>query len=139
TRLYDCDQQSNRLLNSKPPGEHDLGFQYSYDAHGNMIKMPHLAQMDWDFKDQLHVVDLGGGGKAYYVYDSAGQRVRKVIERQGGLIEERIYLGGYEVFRRLNGQGNINLERETLHVMDDKRRVALVETKTIDVDALPNS
>lgn len=139
TRLYECEQQSNRLLNTKPSGEHDLGFPYSYDAHGNMVKMPHLAEMDWDFKDQLHVVDLGGGGKAYYVYDSAGQRVRKVIERQGGLIEERIYLGGYEVFRRLDGQGKITLERETLHVMDDKRRVALVETKTIDVDALPNT
>jgi RHS repeat-associated protein len=87
--------------------------------------------MEWDFKDQLRMVDLDGGGKAYYAYDSAGQRVRKVWEKSG-LIEERIYLGGgYEVFRRRNG-GVLKLERETLHVMDDKRSIAMVETKTVN-------
>jgi RHS repeat-associated protein len=57
-----------------------------------------------------------------------------------GLIEERIYLGGFEIFRSHSPgvAGNIDastatLERETLHVMDDKQRVALVETRTLDV------
>jgi RHS repeat-associated protein len=89
--------------------------------------------MQWDFKDQLQQVDLGGGGTAYYVYDAAGQRVRKVVERSAGLREERIYLGGFEVFRRYGGSG-LKLERETLHVMDDQRRIALVETKTVDTE-----
>jgi YD repeat-containing protein len=40
---------------------------YPYDAHGNMTRMPHLLTMDWDFRDQLQHVDLGGGGNAYYV------------------------------------------------------------------------
>ena len=45
-----------------------------------------------------------GGGTAYYVYDASGQRARKVIERTGTggavtRIEERIYLGGFEVYR----------------------------------------
>jgi RHS repeat-associated protein len=96
-----------------------------------MTAMLHLPLLEWDFKDQLQRVDLGGGGAAYYTYHSAGQRVRKVVERQGALREERIYLGGYEVFRKGNG-ASVKLERETLHVMDDKRRVVLVETKTID-------
>ena len=26
---------------------------YSYDAHGNMTRMPHLPLMGWDYKDQL--------------------------------------------------------------------------------------
>ena len=109
-----------------------------YDAHGNMLSMPHLAHMEWDFKDELSVVDLGGGGTAYYVYDAGGQRVRKVVEKNNGtLIEERIYLGGFEVFRkRLNGAQV--LERETLHVMDDKQRIALVETKTQGIDDSPS-
>jgi RHS repeat-associated protein len=107
---------------------------YPYDAHGNMLVMAHLPQMDWDFRDQLHHVNLGGGGNAYYVYDAGGQRVRKVIEKNGGtLIEERIYLGGLEIFRRRNGAGTVTLERETLHVMDDKQRISLVETKTLDI------
>jgi RHS repeat-associated protein len=103
---------------------------YPHDAHGNMTTMPHLSVMEWDFRDQLRRVDMGGGGTAYYVYDASGQRVRKVVEKNGGaLIEERITLGGFEIFRRNNASG-IVLERETLHVMDDTRRIALVDTRT---------
>src|SRR5262249_44421151 len=93
----------------------------------------HLAQMDWNFKDQLERVDLGGGGTAYYVYDAAGERIRKVLERRGNLTEQRIYLSGLEVFRRSDSNG-IKLERETLHVADDRQSVALVETKTVGTD-----
>ena len=93
-----------------------------------MTAMPHLPHLRWDFEDQLTEVDLQGGGTAYYVYDAAGQRVRKVIERNGATMEERIYLGGYEVYRKRQG-GALQLERQTLHVMDDKQRIALVETK----------
>ena len=53
-----------------------------------------------------------------------------------GLTEERIYLGGFEIFRRHGGAMGANtatLERETLHVMDDKQRIALVETRTLDM------
>jgi RHS repeat-associated protein len=83
-------------------------------------------------------VDLGGGGTAYYVYDGAGQRVRKVIERQGSLTEERIYLGGFEVFRRRTSGGGPRFERQTLHVMDGQRRIAMVETKTLEDGAPVN-
>jgi RHS repeat-associated protein len=106
---------------------------YAYDIHGNLLQMPHLAAMTWDFKDQLQRVDLGSGGRAYDVYDASGQRVRKVHEHNGSTIEERIYLGGFEMYRKRT-PGESRLERETLHIMDDKQRIALVETKTQDVD-----
>ena len=114
---------------------------YEHDAHGNMVRMPHLGaslagrNMHWDYKDQLRQIDLGGGGAAWYVYDASGQRVRKVWEKALGLTEERIYLGGWEIFRKHGGAIGANtttLERETLHVMDDKQRIALVETRTLD-------
>ena len=74
-------------------------------------------------------VDKGGGGQVFFTYDASGQRVRKVWEH--GVVEERIYLGGFEIYRkRLTVGGAVDLERETLHVMDDQRRVAMVETKT---------
>jgi RHS repeat-associated protein len=111
-----------------------------YDAHGNMLRMPHLHIMQWDFKDQLQMtqrqaVNVGDddgaqrqGERTWYVYDASGQRVRKVTERAGGAIkDERIYLGGFEIYRR---HGADPLVRETLHIMDDKRRIALVETRT---------
>jgi YD repeat-containing protein len=63
---------------------------YTHDAHGNMTRMPHLPLMRWDFKDQLQataqqVVNNGGTPETtYYVYDSAGQRVRKLTELATG-------------------------------------------------------
>jgi RHS repeat-associated protein len=46
-------------------------------------------------------------------------------------VEERIYLNGYEVYRKITS-GTVTFERQSLHIDDDKKRVALVETKTID-------
>ena len=138
TRRYNYGSDNNRLLGTSLPGDAEGTFSasYDYDEHGNMTTMPHLPKMEWDFKDQLHKVTLqrvndGDGTTAYYVYDASGQRVRKVVEKGAGR-EERIYLGGFEIFRRYNGTG-LKLERETLHVMDDKQRIALVETKTFEV------
>jgi RHS repeat-associated protein len=54
--------------------------------------------------------------------------VRKVTELAAGqLSAQRIYLGGFEIFQQL---GVSPLRRESLHVMDDKQRIALVETRT---------
>ncbi len=112
---------------------------YGYDAHGNMTTMPHLTLMRWDFDDQLsatskQVVNVGTPETTFYVCDASGQRARKVTERQNGTRKgERIYLGGFEVYREYNGNGAaVALARETLHVMDNKQRIALVETKTVD-------
>ncbi|PWB49646.1 MAG: toxin [Candidatus Methanoperedenaceae archaeon] len=108
---------------------------YKHDEHGNMIRMPHLNHVDpeepnmhWDFKDQLHIVDKSDSYKAYYVYDAAGQRVRKVIEDNGIPLEERIYLGGFEIYYKYSVTEP--LVRETLHIMDDKQRIAMVDTRT---------
>lgn len=138
---------SNRLLATRLPGDPDnlpvytvtpgYSARYSYDQHGSMTSMPHLPVMEWDFMDQLRAtqqqVDNGGSGeKTWYVYDANGQRVRKVTETQNGTPkDERIYLGGYELYRKYGADGaTVTLERETLHVMDDKKRVALIETRT---------
>ncbi|RPI12907.1 MAG: RHS repeat-associated core domain-containing protein, partial [Acidobacteriales bacterium] len=109
---------------------------YTYTEHGSMTSMPHLPVMGWDFKDQLEAVDLGSGGTAYYVYDAGGRRVRKVIEQiDGRRREERLYIGSLEIFRRFNGgSGEVDLERETFHLNDDKGRIALVETRTLGED-----
>jgi RHS repeat-associated protein len=96
-----------------------------------MTSLPTLA---WDSEDRLRSADLGGGGTAYFVYDASGQRVRKVIEGHNGVRrKERIYLAGFEIHREHDGDGvTVRLERESLHVLDDERRVALVETLTVD-------
>lgn len=135
---------SNRLTRTalNPNGANPPQIEpYQHDAHGNMVRMPHLGgglpapNMHWDYKNQLRQTDLSGGGTAFYIYDASGQRVRKVWEKAPGLLDERIYLGGFELFRRHGGPigaDTATLERETLHVMDDKQRIALVETRTLD-------
>jgi RHS repeat-associated protein len=99
-----------------------------------MTSMPHLAAMDWDYADRLRHTQKGAGGGAqhtYFTYDATGQRARKVAVASG-TVKERFYLGGYEVYReRAASPGaSIDFERQTLHVMDDQRRVAMAETKT---------
>jgi RHS repeat-associated protein len=139
-------KKSNRLTSTTTSGDPTLF--YTHDAHGNLITMPHLKVMRWDHRDRLQATskqDVQNGGTpelTYYVYDSSGQRVRKVTERQAAPGQtparknERLYLGGFEIYREYDGKGTLTLERETLFVKDDKAMVALVETRTKGNDDL---
>jgi RHS repeat-associated protein len=80
-------------------------------------------------------IDLGGGGKAWYQYDSGKQRTRKHMTRQpqpGGtdrtVKEERIYLGGYELYRcYINDPDDPIEEIESHHLFEGEQRVLLVD------------
>lgn len=134
TRRYQYASSGNRLEANSAPGDAAGVFShgYTYDAHGNMTSMPHLSAVVWNYADQMRSADLGGGGTAYFVYDGAGQRVRKVRENVSGTqTYERIYLGAYELYRERTS-GAVQLERETLHVADDGGRMCDVETRTVE-------
>jgi RHS repeat-associated protein len=133
---------SNRLTRTSVSGATPLVENYTYDLHGNTMSMPQLQSMQCDFKDQLlmtqrqavNASDADGilhqGERTYYVYNSAGERVRKTTESSAAVkMKERFYLGALEMYREYDGAGNTTLERQTLRAMDDKRRIALVETK----------
>lgn len=130
--------RTNRLTSTSLPGDPDAGpftGTYDYDNYGNMTRMPHLADMDWNFMDQLRRVDLGTGGVAYYVYGLGGQRLRKVIERNGSLQLEWIFLGAVMIFRRRRRDTNkLRFERWTVYIGDDTGHIAQVDTKTRDDD-----
>jgi RHS repeat-associated protein len=98
-----------------------------YDPDGNMLGLPHLQAVEWDFRDRLRMTRRQAE-RTWYVYEPDGTRVRKVTERANGqLKEERRYLGGLDVHIRV---GANSLVRETLHVREADRPVALVETRT---------
>ncbi|MFY9488838.1 MAG: SpvB/TcaC N-terminal domain-containing protein, partial [Solirubrobacterales bacterium] len=136
----------NRLTRSTLGLNNPIDEPYLHDVHGNMIHMPQLAagagalspNMHWNHADRLVRTDNGDGSTTHHTYDAAGERVRKVRETAAGVVEDRIYLAGFEVFRRRSAAGVLELERETLHVLDDKRRVALVETRTVATAPDPN-
>ncbi len=116
---------SNRLIDSTSGG---TTVTYGHDAHGNM-QLPHTDTAEWDQNDRLRRVTRGTA-EARYTYDADGMRIRKT-EIRGATVEERLYLGGFELFRRRAGT-SVSLERETVHLLDGESRVALVETPTVD-------
>ncbi|MET3108355.1 RHS repeat-associated protein [Oxalobacteraceae bacterium GrIS 2.11] len=139
--LLDAGQNSNRLSHTslhQTPGAPVE--RYHYDAHGNMTRMPQLAHMRWDFRDQLissarQIVNQGTPETTYYVYDASGQRARKTtVRQQGGKKSERFYLNGFELYRQFNHADAVTLERETLHIHDDQQRIAILETQTVGKD-----
>jgi RHS repeat-associated protein len=130
TRNYFYNTNDNKLL-----GHTENTTEYTYDAHGNILTMPHLQSLVWDFRDELKEVILNASGdKAYYIYDATGNRTRKVVVK-GNIVEERNYLGNYEVFRKTTN-GTLDFERKTIHISDDKKKIATVETKTGETEVV---
>jgi RHS repeat-associated protein len=134
TRQFTPAATSNRLIQSQVGAAVES---YAYDVHGNLTTLAALPTLTWDFKDQLRSVALGGGGTAFYSYDAAGNRTRKVIRRRNGsLMERRLYLGTLEIYDRIQG-GAPTLERQTLHLMDGTSRLAMIDSRTIGDDGTP--
>jgi RHS repeat-associated protein len=145
TRTYDYEVSNNRLKFTTVGNK-----TYSYThhpAHGFMTQIPHLQTMEWNFKEELQAtarqkVNNGTPETTYYVYGFDGQRVRKITENAAGENdaptpkEERIYVGGIEIYKKLSGN-HAGLERKTLHVIDDKSRIAMVETRNEIEDGTP--
>ena len=106
-----------------------------YDRHGNLLHMPHMQAMGWDFRGLLRTTQrqatgpgdaeglAAAGERTFNVYGADGRRVRKTTRLAGGgLKDERIYVGSYERYRRT---GVNAVERETLRIAD----VALIESR----------
>ena len=89
--------------------------------------------------DDADATASAAGERTCYVYDASGQRVRKVTEQRRRARQRRTHLPrrlrDLPQARRPIGADTATLERETLHVMDDKQRIALVETRTLDTAA----
>ncbi|MGB7816858.1 MAG: SpvB/TcaC N-terminal domain-containing protein [Methylotenera sp.] len=102
---------------------------YAYDSHGSMLNLantPDEFKMRWDHQDMISSINLGNGF-AHYQYDVGKQRTRKYITKNNGnIIEERIYLGGLELYRRKEN-GVLKEEIETLHLFDGEQRLLMVD------------
>ena len=137
TRTYNYTPGSNQLFSTtEPSGSGSMYiYEYAYDEHGSMTRLPYLPVITWDYADRMRRCEKSNGtvSNVYFTYDASGQRVRKVYEH-APYREERIYLGGYEIYRRwtTGTSPSLDVHRTTLHVMDDQRRVAMVENTLAD-------
>jgi len=105
-------------LNNYLLGNDNIANQFTYDAHGNMLTMPHLSLMSWDEKDQL-IGASDGVFTSYYNYNSGGNRTRKVVVKNN-IVETRYYINGYVVYRK-HTNSVLNFERTTLNISDDEK------------------
>jgi RHS repeat-associated protein len=71
--------------------------------------------------------------------------VRKVTDKahaQGAQAlkkEQRYYLGTVELYRSYDNAGDLAVERYTLHVSDDKQRIAMVDNRTVGQNGQPDA
>ncbi|MGL5861374.1 MAG: SpvB/TcaC N-terminal domain-containing protein [Phycicoccus sp.] len=125
-RDFEVDADSNRLTRMTAGGS---PFDYGFDANGNLISETTSRHFGWDHADRMATFATQPAGAepsvhAHYLYDAAGERVKKLVRKQGGAIEVTHYLGGFE-HHRWSGPGGTG-ENNTIHVMDDQSRIALV-------------
>jgi RHS repeat-associated protein len=103
-------------------------YDYSYDDNGNLITETTSRHFTWNHADQLATFatqTLGAEPSvhAHYLYDPTGQRIVKLVRRQGNLIEVTRYVGGFEHHR---WGGTSPGENNHVHITDDDTRIALV-------------
>ncbi|MCW3071978.1 MAG: hypothetical protein JWO44_1868, partial [Bacteroidetes bacterium] len=147
TRAFTYEAASNRLSTTQIGTE---TYRYSHHVkHGFISKMPQLEEMEWSFKEELvktirqKRTDGGTPETTYYQYDGKGQRIRKITENAAdkGITatrkEERIYISGYETFRRYTLDA-LDFERESLSLLDGGHRFVMVETVKKNTDTAPD-
>lgn len=137
TRHYTTKVDSNRLDRTWIGTDTAAAVTYYHDPHGNLLNLNAVAPPDpanawgldlvWDWRDMIQRLDLGGGGVARYAYGMDKERTRKHITRTGGIVEDRLYLPGYELYRRRDGAGNVVEEIDTLHLFESTQRTLIVD------------
>ena len=101
-----------------------------YDVNGNLKRETTSRHFEWDHSDRMRAYRTQTEGAepsvhAHYLYDVGGQRVKKLVRKGGGNIEVTIYIDGVFEHHRIV-KASSTQENNTLHVMDNQSRVALV-------------
>jgi RHS repeat-associated protein len=135
TRKYNNAAENNRLLSTTIGDKPPYVYQY-HEQHGFMTSMPHLRKVGWNFKEEVvktirqHCSNEDVQPETtYYQYDSEGQRIRKITEKQANnsekptIKDQRIYLDGYEKYKK------DELVRITLSLMDEDHRFVMIENQ----------
>lgn len=113
-------------LQSMDIGSNNYTFQY--DANGNQTRETLSRFFEWDHSDRLRAFyEMAGSTPsvhAQYLYDSGGNRVKKLARKQNGQVVVTVYIDGIFEHDYIANGGTIQEENTTLHLMDDRVRVA---------------
>lgn len=120
--------ENRRIGVSSPP---IVAQSHFYDANGNMVRENEARHFEWDYADRMKVFRTQTDRSkpttyAIYLYDAGGMRVKKLVVT-GNRYRTTTYLGEafehHAEFAQLDGSGK--QENFSLHVMDDKSRIAI--------------
>jgi RHS repeat-associated protein len=125
-RDFTLESASNRLRRMQI-GE--TGYDYTFDACGNQLSEGTSRHFEWNHSDQLKAFRTQTDGAepsvhVHYLYDAAGQRVKKLVRKQGGPVEVTHYIAGAFEHHRWSGPALAG-ENNQVHVMDDQQRIAM--------------
>jgi RHS repeat-associated protein len=126
TRLLTPHDDSNRLDNVQVGA---IERRYAYDASGNLTAEDTSRAYEWDHANRMRAFREGPSGAAptlfaQYLYDTAGQRVKKIVRNDAGQVSVTVYIDGLFETRRNFGSGSSE-ENDALHLSDHLRRVAI--------------
>src|SRR5262249_10144027 len=88
-RKFSMEAANNRLRRVQIGAD---PYEYAFDDNGNMGSETTSRHFDWNHSDQMKVFRTQTEGAepsvhAHYLYDAAGQRVKKLARKQGGQVE----------------------------------------------------
>jgi RHS repeat-associated protein len=109
----------------------DTEFDYQFDPNGNLTGETSSRHYHWDHDDRLVAFRVQAGTAepsifAHYLYDAEGQRLKKLVRRQGGGVAATTYIDGIFEHHVWTGPGGPTGENNHLHVVDEDDRVAIV-------------
>jgi hypothetical protein len=127
TRVFTVETANNRLRRLQIGLD---SYDYAFDTNGNMRSEATSRHFEWNHSDQMKAFRTQADGAepsvhAHYLYDAAGQRVKKLLRKQGGQVEVTHYIDAVFEHHRWGGQSQAG-ENNHVHVMDDQQRIALV-------------
>jgi RHS repeat-associated protein len=112
-----------------------------FDINGNLIRENTSRHFVWHHADRLisfaiRAAPTGPASiEACYLYDAAGQRVKKYVRNQQGQVEATVYFDG--IFEHHVRGGATN---NTLHVMENQSRIAMLRMgEAFPDDGAPNA
>ncbi|MBK9284053.1 MAG: RHS repeat-associated core domain-containing protein [Sphingobacteriaceae bacterium] len=112
-------------------------YAYTFDNCGNQLTENSNRKFEWDannrlilFKDQVGISEPTV--EAQYLYDNEGKRTKKIVRKQGGDFEIRVYIDG--VFEFYTDETDT---QNTIHIMDNASRVATVRIGAAMGDTTP--
>jgi RHS repeat-associated protein len=135
TRDFTVEEVNNRLRRMQIG---QATFNYAFDDNGNMRSETTSRHFEWNHSDQIKAFRTQTEGAepsvhAHYFYDAGGQRLKKVVRKQGGQFEVTHYIDETFEHHRWGGQSPAE-ENNHVHVMDDTQRIALVRFGAAHLD-----